>query len=73
MSEFGLSQRQSQKQIQKLSQNLVYGLKMLQMSTNDLRKEIYKTVNLNPALEIVNDPKKGAGLGEADAWEEKGS
>ena len=46
---------------------------MLQMSTNDLRKEIYKTVNLNPALEIVNDPKKDAGLGEADAWEEKGS
>lgn len=70
MSNYSFSQNQSQtqKQLQKMSQNLVYGLKILQMSTNDLRKEIYKTVNLNPALEIVSDPanQKNKSAGE---WE----
>ena len=65
---FSQNQRQTQKQVQKLSQNLVYGLKILQMSTNDLRKEIYKTVNLNPALEIVNDPANQK-KNQSEEWE----
>lgn len=58
MADFEFSQRQtqSQKQVQRLSQNLVYGLKILQMPTKDLRSEIYRVVNENPALEIVRDP-----------------
>ena len=58
MADFEFSQRQtqSQKQVQRLSQNLVYGLKMLQMPTKELRSEIFRVVNENPALEIVRDP-----------------
>ena len=50
------TQVQSQKQVQRLSQNLVYGLTMLQMPTKELRSEIFRVVNENPALEIVRDP-----------------
>ena len=56
MADFEFKQRQSQVQVQRLSQNLVYGLKMLQMPTKELRSEIYRVVNENPALEIVRDP-----------------
>ncbi len=56
MADFDFTQRQSQVQVQKLSQNLVYGLKILQMPTKELRSEIYRVVNENPALEIVKDP-----------------
>ena len=68
MADFEFSQRQtqSQKQVQRLSQNLVYGLKILQMPTKDLRSEIYRVVNENPALEIVSDQNTRQQSGE---WE----
>ena len=66
MDDFSFQQRQTQSQVQRLSQNLVYGLKMLQMPTRELRSEIYRVVNENPALEIVSDP---AGRLEGGEWE----
>ena len=66
----GLNQNQTQHQKQKQSQKMsfvqVYAMKTLSMGTDELRNEIYKVLNENPALEIVNDnydfsltPKKG--------------
>ena len=66
MADFDFTQRQSQVQVQKLSQNLLYGLKILQMPTKELRSEIYKVVNENPALEIVRDP---AARQQGSEWE----
>ncbi|WP_027728085.1 RNA polymerase sigma-54 factor [Treponema sp. C6A8] len=59
MEDFAIknTQTQSQKQVMRLSQNLVYGLKILQMPTKELRSEIYRVANENPALEIVRDPQ----------------
>lgn len=65
---FKQTQNQSQNQVQRLSQNLVYGLKMLQMPTKELRAEIYRFVNENPALEIVHDPNQTK-KSEAGEWE----
>ena len=52
------SQRQAQKQIQKMSQVQIQAVNFLVMTNRDLREEIYKTVAENPALEIVAEPKK---------------
>ena len=51
-------QSQSQKQIQKMSQVQIQAMNYLAMTSRDLRQEIFKTVEENPALEIVSDPKK---------------
>ena len=52
----GLSQ--VQKQIQKMSQVQIQAMKFLAMTNRDLREQIYKAVEENPALEIVSDPQK---------------
>ena len=51
-------QAQSQKQIQKMSQVQIQAMNYLAMTSRDLRQEIFKAVEENPALEIVADPKK---------------
>lgn len=48
-------QKQSQRQVQRLSQRQIQAISMLHMKNQDLRNEIYKFVNENPALEIIND------------------
>ena len=50
-----LELRQSQKQIQKLSQTQISALNYLAMENENLREEIYRAVSENPALEIVKD------------------
>ena len=58
MPEFGFeqTQRNSQIQTQKMSQQQIYSLNLLAMSSQDLRSEIYSAVEKNPALEITRDP-----------------
>lgn len=48
-------QQQSQVQTQKLSQKQLMSVKLLAMSSLDLRSEIYSTVSRNPALVITKD------------------
>lgn len=50
-----LQQQQSQTQTQKLSQKQLMSVKLLAMSSLDLRSEIYSTVARNPALVITKD------------------
>ena len=50
-------QKQTQKQIQKLSHLQIQALNILAMGTSDLRTLIYKEVDENPALEITRDIK----------------
>ena len=54
------SQQQTQKQIQKLSQVQIQALKYLAMNSRDLRDEILKAAEENPAIEIVHDPFKAS-------------
>lgn len=60
MAKISQSQQQSAKQVQsqrqKLSQNQIRALRYLEMGSQDLRDEIYKIAEENPAIEIVNDP-----------------
>ena len=51
-------QSQVQKQIQKMSQVQIQAINFLAMNNRDLREEIYKAVQENPALEIVADTKR---------------
>ena len=51
----GQIQKTSQKQIQKMSQKQIQAVKFLTLTNRDLREEIYKAVEENPALEIVED------------------
>lgn len=53
-----LNQIQTQKQIQKMSQRQIQAVNMLAMSSKDLREEIYKAVQENPAIEIVKDIRR---------------
>ena len=53
-----LNQSLTQKQVQHLSQRQIQALGFLSMNSMDLREEIFKAVNENPALEIVFDPLK---------------
>ena len=57
MPSIGLGQIQSTSQIQtqRLSQQQIQSLKIIGMSTSDLRQEILNAVEENPALEIVSD------------------
>lgn len=54
------AQQQAQKQIQKLSQVQIQALKYLAMNSRDLREEILKAAEENPAIEIVSDPFKAS-------------
>ena len=49
------SQIMSQSQVQKMSQTQIMSLKLLAMSSADLRNEIYSYAAKNPALEIKSD------------------
>ena len=51
-----LELRQSQKQIQRLSQIQITALNYLAMDNETLREEIYRAISNNPALEIVKEP-----------------
>ncbi len=61
MSDLVQRQTQSQKQIQKMSQVQIQALKYLAMNSRDLREEIFKAVEENPALEIVAGSEKKSG------------
>jgi RNA polymerase sigma-54 factor len=52
---YGQIQRAAQVQKQILSQKQIQALNLLAMNSQDLSAEIYKTVDMNPVLEIVND------------------
>lgn len=58
MANYGLEQiqRASQVQVQRMTQKQIQALNMLAMSSQDLRDEIYKAAEENPALEVVRDP-----------------
>ncbi|MBO4533629.1 MAG: hypothetical protein J5726_08050 [Treponema sp.] len=61
MSDLAQRQSQSQKQIQKMSQVQIQALKYLTMNSRDLREEIFRAVEENPALEIVAGGEKMSG------------
>ncbi|MFA6857350.1 MAG: hypothetical protein WCR31_09090 [Treponema sp.] len=52
---YGQVQRASQVQKQILSQKQIQALNLLSMNSQDLSAEIYKAVDANPVLEVVND------------------
>lgn len=53
-------QKQTQKQVQRLSHLQIQALNILAMGTDDLRTLIYKEVDENPALEITRDVRTSA-------------
>lgn len=67
-----LSQKQVQKQVQRMSQKQIQAVTMLGMSSKDLREQIYKAVDDNPALEIVSDPLNSS-ADEFDAYQRRNS
>lgn len=71
MPAFSQSQRQSQvqKQSQKLSQKQIQAINFLGMKTADLREEVLKFVNENPAVEIVHKREKDSFTSKATADE----
>ena len=58
MSEVGLSQTQrtSQIQTQLMSQKQILALKLIGMGSQELRDEIIRQAEENPAIEIISDP-----------------
>jgi len=60
VADFNQIQSQKQSQIQKISQVQIQALSILAMNTEDIRSEIYKIVNENPALEIVSRKKNAS-------------
>lgn len=56
----GQVQRQSQKQVQRLSQRQIQAVSFLGMKSSELRNELLKEAEDNPALEIVKDYYKNA-------------
>lgn len=52
-------QRQKQTQVQRLSQQQIMSLKLLAMSSLDLRESIYREVEKNPALTVTHDTLAG--------------
>ena len=58
MSEVGLSQTQrtSQIQTQLMSQKQILALKLIGMGSQELRDEIIRQAEENPAIEIIRDP-----------------
>ncbi len=55
MPGFDFQQRQTQSQVQALSQKQLQSLKLLSLGSQDLRSEIYSMAENNPALSIKND------------------
>ncbi len=55
MPGFDFQQRQTQSQVQTLSQKQLQSLKVLSLASQDLRSEIYSMAETNPALSIKND------------------
>ena len=51
----------------RLSQNRILGLHMLSMGTSELRNEIYRQAEENPALEITSDPLYAEGYTDVSA------
>ncbi|QEJ98763.1 RNA polymerase factor sigma-54 [Treponema phagedenis] len=54
-------QRLVQQQRLALNQQLVQGFSLIKLSSNDLREEVLKQVESNPALTIVSDPLRKEG------------
>lgn len=48
----------SQRQVQALSQRQLQSLSLLSLGTDDVRKEVYKAIEENPALELVSDKRE---------------
>lgn len=48
-------QKASQKQVQRMSQKQIQAVRFLTLTSRDLCEEIYKAVEENPALEIIED------------------
>ncbi len=67
MTGYGLEQvqRSSQLQTQKISQRQIQALRILALGNQDLRDEIYRKADENPALEIAGDPTADGGLSGA--------
>lgn len=57
----GQFQSQKQQQVQRLSQRQIQAVNMIALNSRDLRNEIFRAVQENPALEIVSDPLRQAG------------
>lgn len=57
MADFSLQQTQnaSQIQVQKMSQKQIQAIKLISMNNTELRDEIYKFADENPAFEITDD------------------
>ena len=66
MSEVGLSQTQrtSQIQTQLMSQKQILALKLIGMGSQELRDEIIRQAEENPAIEIISDPFAEGALSE---------
>lgn len=59
MAGSGLSQRQSQSQIQAMGQSQIQSLEILSMGSDDVREAVYKEVQENPALIVTKDAAGG--------------
>ena len=69
-----LTQRQTQKQVQKLSQVQIQALNFLAMSSLELKEEISKALSENPALEISKKSKSQnyGSSGSSEIYEDYG-
>jgi len=56
MPSFDLQQRQTQSQVQVMSQKQIQSLELLSLGSEDLRTAVYKAAEENPALVITDDP-----------------
>lgn len=59
-------QKQTQRQRQVLSQRQIQAVNMISMSTKELKAEIYKAAEENPAIEIVSDDNFNANYDSGD-------
>ena len=60
-------QKQTQKQVQKLSHLQIQALNLLSMKTDELKDVIYQAVSENPALEVVSKKTKSEGYRQDSA------
>ena len=66
-----LTQRQSLKQVQTLSQQQIISMKLLPLSSSDLRRAIDEEADKNPALKVTHAPPFRERMGEASVAGEK--
>ena len=71
MLDVALTQKQSQKQVQRLSQQQVISLRLLQLSSPDLLREIDEEAAKNPALKVIHAPPFRERIGDAGAAGER--